>query len=494
MDRRTYESPMEWEYQDRGPLDATSPFSHIAKSSTQNIFNSPNKFAASSKPNPFSSPSKPNLFANTPSKPLPALPQTSLFSPRIQSSNTAPPFRNPAFTTPRKPFDESAFSEASGAETSPALTENSEFPEDTPDVDRFGDMNVGTIAASKVNKNLRYGKAGLQSLKRHVPGKGEIARGGRDYSAIRKRKRHNMDKDVGSVRYHGSQDWDDSEEDSDDSGSHSAGARGGKGIKKKRKNGRGWIANLFHTLEEHPNAPENLYRWIQLLVNCVIVSAFVFFCWTIFDTVRSDIRTANDAARLDIENRISECRAEYTLNECIKKDRPALKAMCDEWYECMIQDSSAIMRVRVTVKQIAEILNEFAGAMQVKAWVFFFGILFLCIVANNLTLGRMANNAGPTRPVPSHRATSGVAPEPSVIPEPSQAYMWVPIQTPSHRRHLQYNNDDTDTDGASPPKMKMIMPPRTPSGRRSPSKGDRDRLRSPTKYGGGGGLSPMKGY
>ncbi|WYZ39054.1 hypothetical protein EsH8_III_000968 [Colletotrichum jinshuiense] len=487
MDRRTYESPMEWEYQDHGPLDATSPFSHVAKSNTKNIFKSPNKFA-SSKPNPFASPSKPNLFANSPSKPLTALPQTSLFSPRIQSSNTAPPFRNPAFTTPRKPFDETAFSEASGAESSPALTENSEFPDDTPDVDRFEDMNMGAMTPSKVDKSFRYGKAGLQSSKRHAPGKGEIPRGGREYPAIRKRKRHNLDRDVGSVRYHGSQDWGDSEYDSAGDGSRSTSARG-KGSKKK--NGRSWVSNLFHTLEEHPNAPENLYRWIQLLVNCIIVSAFVFFCWSILDTVRSDIRTANEAARLEIESRMAECRSEYQLNECSKKDRPALKAMCDEWYECMIQDPSAIMRVRVTVKQIAEILNEFAGAMQVKAWVFFFGILFLCIVANNLTLGRLANTASANRPAPSHRAASGAAPEPSIIPEPSQAYMWVPIQTPSHRRHLQYDNDDTDTDGASPPKLKSLMPPRTPSGRRSPSKSDRDRLRSPIKY---GGLSPVKGY
>ncbi|KAF9872171.1 hypothetical protein CkaCkLH20_10263 [Colletotrichum karsti] len=476
MDRRTYESPMEWEYQDRGPLDATSPFSQVAKSSNQNIFNSPNKFASSrpnlfasspSKPNSFAnSPSKPNPFANSPSKPLPSLPpQTSLFSPRIQSSHTAPPFRNPAFTTPRKPFDESAFSEASGAESSPALTENSEFPDDTPDVDRFADANMGTVTPSKVDKSHRYGKAGLLSSKRHAPGKGEIPRGARDYPAIRKRKRHNLDRDVGgSARYHGSQDWD-SEEDSEDD-EHRQGSSRSKN--KKKRNGRSWIGNLFYTLEEHPNAPENLYRWIQLLVNCIIVSAFVFFCWSILDTVRSDIRNANDVARQEIESKMAECRSEYQLNECAKKDRPALKAMCDEWYECMIQDPSAIMRVRVTVKQIAEILNEFAGAMQVKAWVFFFGILLLCIVANNLTLGRLANTAAANRPAPAHRAASG-APEPSVIPEPSQAYMWVPIQTPSHRRHLKYDSDATDTD-ASPPKMKSIMPPRTPSGRRSPSK------------------------
>ncbi|OLN94063.1 Nucleus export protein brr6 [Colletotrichum chlorophyti] len=486
MERRTYESPMEWEYQTGGPLDATSPFSQVAKSGTKNIFGTPSKFPTSQKPNPFiNSPSKPNLFANSPSKPLPALPQASLFSPRIQSSNTAPPFRNPAFTTPRKPFDESTFSEASGAESSPALTETSEFPDDTPEVDRFGDM-MGTMTPSKIDKSYRYGKAGLQSAKRHAPGKGEIPRGGRDYPAIRKRKRHNLDRDVGSIRYHGSQDWDDSQDDSDEDGSRPR----GKGNKKK-ENRRSWIANLFHTLEEHPNAPENLYRWIQLLVNCIIVSAFVFFCWSIVDTVRSDIRTANEAARLEIESRIAECRSEYQINDCAKKDRPALKAMCDEWLECMMQDASAIMRVRVTVKQIAEILNEFAGAMQVKAWVFFFGILLLCIVANNLTLGRLANSANAHRPAPSHHAPSGNAPEPSVIPEPSQAYMWVPIQTPSHRRRVQYDNDDTDTDGASPPKSQLIMPPRTPSGRRSPSKGDRERMRSPTKY---RSFSPVKGY
>ncbi|TEA10633.1 Nucleus export protein brr6 [Colletotrichum sidae] len=486
MDRRTFESPMEWEYEAEGPLDATSPFSQVAKGNTKNIFSTPGKFSSSG-PNPFAnSPSKPNLFANSSLKPLAALPpQISLFSPRIQSKNTAPPFRNPAFTTPRKPFDSPAFSEASGMDSSPALTETSEIPDDTPDADRYGDVGTNTMSPSKVDKSHRYGKAGLQSAKRHVPGRGEIARGARDYPAIRKRKRHNLDRDVGgSLRYHGSQDWDSECESERDAARPRSRSKGGKKVY-----GRNWISNLFHTLEEHPNAPENLYRWIQLLVNCILVSSFVFFCWAILDTVRTDIRNANEAARQEIESRMAECRSEYQLNECAKKDRPALKAMCDEWYECMIQDPTAIMRVRVTVKQIAEILNEFAGAMQVKAWVFFFGILLICIVANNLTLGRLANSASADAKAPAHRAPSGVAPEPSIIPEPSQAYMWVPIQTPSHRRHIRYDSDATDTD-ASPPKPMSIMPPRTPSGRRSPSKGDRDRLRSPVKY----GLSPVKGY
>lgn len=36
MDRRTYEGPMDWEYQDHGPFDPTSPFTHAAKSNSQN--------------------------------------------------------------------------------------------------------------------------------------------------------------------------------------------------------------------------------------------------------------------------------------------------------------------------------------------------------------------------------------------------------------------------------------------------------------------------
>lgn len=31
MDRRTYEGPMDWEYQTRGPIDPTSPFAQAAQ-------------------------------------------------------------------------------------------------------------------------------------------------------------------------------------------------------------------------------------------------------------------------------------------------------------------------------------------------------------------------------------------------------------------------------------------------------------------------------
>ncbi|KAI5463933.1 Di-sulfide bridge nucleocytoplasmic transport domain-containing protein [Mariannaea sp. PMI_226] len=476
MDRRTYEGPMDWEYQGTGALDPTSPFTHATKNGQQNrMFDIRALFASASKPL-----SRPNPFSNltTPSKSQQLPPQLSAFTPQLPPKASAPPFRNPAFTTPRRPFDEVALSEASGAEDSPAFTETSDFPNDTPEADRMGDVVMGGLPSpSKIDKSLRYGRSTLSS-KKHASGRGEI-RGARDMSAVdflRKRKRHNYDKDV--VR-HQSQGWDDSDVDSDDSMAPQARNRS-RSKKSKSLPSRGIVGTLFHTLDEHPNAPENLFRWIQLLVNFFLVSVFVYIGWAIVDTVRSDIRNANEAARLELMSKMTECQNQYTLNECSKKDRPALKMMCDEWYDCMMQNPESIMRVKVTAKQIAEIINEFSDAMNLKAWAFFFAILILCAFANNLTLGRY-NKATPAAPVPSASIH-----DPAIPLESGPGYMWVPVQTPHTNRHALLD-EGTDTD-TSPPKMKpLLAAPYTPSGRRSPSK--RDRSLSPVKY----GRSPSKG-
>ncbi|KAF7560446.1 hypothetical protein G7046_g3690 [Stylonectria norvegica] len=463
MDRRTYESPMDWEYQDSGPFDPTSPFTHAAKNGPHNVFGSPSKGFA--RPNPFAS-------LGTPSKSQP--PQTSSFTPQLPPRAAAPPFRNPAFTTPRKPFDELALSEASGAEDSPALTEVSDFPNDTPEVDHMSDVNMGgTTTPSRVDKSFRYGKSPFPS-KKAAPGRGEI-RANRDFSVtdlVRKRKRRNLDKDVGSVVRHQNQGWEDSDADSDDSFA----PRQNRSRSKKKKAPQGFFGSLFHMLDEHPNAPDNLYRWIQLLVNFFLVFIFAYIGWSIVDTVRSDIRHANESARLELMSKMTECQNQYTMNECSKKDRPALKAICDEWYDCMMQNPESIMRVKVTAKQIAEIINEFSEAMNLKAWGFFFAILVVCAFANNLTLGRYSGGAKAAPAVPSQPANAGH--DIGLPPDSTPGFMWVPVQTPRMQRHKMLD-DGTDTD-SSPPKMKHILAaPYTPSGRRSPSKGERSR--SPVK-------------
>lgn len=323
----------------------------------------------------FSSPSKPSLrpnpFANlgTPSRARP--PQSSFFTPQVPPKAAAPPFRNPAFTTPRRPFEDLALSEASGAEDSPAQTEVSDFPNDTPEVDHTSDINMGGMASpSKIDKSYRYNKAPFSS-KKHTPGRGEI-RTSRDLSVsefIRKRKRHNLDRDVSNITRHR---WTESDSDSGDS---IAPRRRSRGKKKKKETPKGFLGSLFHILDEHPNAPDNLYRWVKLLVNFFLVSVFVYIGWSIVSTIKTDIENANEMARIEIMGRITECQTKYTINSCSNNDRPALQPSCDEWFECMTQNPEAIMRVKVTAKQIAEIINEFSDAMNLKAWVSYFQIM-----------------------------------------------------------------------------------------------------------------------
>lgn len=79
----------------------------------------------------------------------------------------------------------------------------------------------------------------------------------------------------------------------------------------------------------------------------------------------------------------------------------------------------------------------------------------------------------------------------AVAHNPREAYLFAPLsQTPRHIRNKFFFNDATDSEAS--PEAKMLMPPQTPSGRRSPSKGERERTRSPVK--GSRGRSPVKGY
>ena len=351
---------MEWEYHSRGPLDPTSPFAQAAQgsrmqhgfggSSSSDLkrscapladlaftsgFGSP--AATQTRHEPFATPSKQQL------KTRPVFTQQ-----QASSRPTAPPFRNPAFTTPRKPVDESAFSEASGAEDSPAQTE-SDFPNDTPEIDRQGDVTMGgTITPSKVDKSLRYRK--------HASGKGEIRPGrsaGMDL-ARRRKKQHNP-----LQRY--AEDTDDDAEDSD-----------GHYMKKDRlprsRGSGGVVGAMFRMMDEHRDAPDNLGRWVKFGVNVFLMLLFCGAIVAVVQGVMSDIRTVHEDARNEIRAKAAVCQDEYMANHCDTTNAPAFKKMCSEWLECMRQ-SEDIMKTRATLNEVANIMNDFFGRLNLKAWV-----------------------------------------------------------------------------------------------------------------------------
>lgn len=263
-------------------------------------------------------------------------------------------------------------SEASGAEESPVPVETPEYSADTLELDRIADAFSGsTITPSRINKVTRYGKHG-HATKKQASGKGSIRSQRDPYVVLRKRKRHNHDRDVGSVsRYHQAQDsepWDsDSNLDSDNSSKLREPSWSQRRDKKQSQMGA--FESFFHALNKYPNTPDHMQRWMQFGANLLLVSVVAYLGWMVVSTVRADISKANEMARQELMSKMAECQTQYTLNECSKKDRPALRMMCDEWYDCMMQNPESILRIKVTAKQVAEIINEFSEAMNLKAWV-----------------------------------------------------------------------------------------------------------------------------
>lgn len=313
------------------------------------VFSSPSK---SQSQNPFSNPPP----ISTPTKQQGSGAPSSFFTPRIPGSQTAPPFRNPAFTTPRKPFDDLALSEASGAESSPALTEPSDYQNDTPELDRMAELNMATITPSRIDKGLRYSKSGQS--RRHAPGRGEIPRPGKDHSAVdlvRKRKRRNYDRDVATTRHSG---WEDSGDDSDDS-THPR-SRDKRSSKKS-----GWLGGISGM---NPHFTEDAHKLVSLSLHVVLACSVIFVGWKGYSAVHADIATANRSAQAARLNKIAECTKQYQENQCAQ-NLPALRELCEQWRNCMTDDPEAIFMVRNTIKEVASIINEFSGEMHLKSWV-----------------------------------------------------------------------------------------------------------------------------
>jgi hypothetical protein len=267
--------------------------------------------------------------------------------------------------------DELAFSEVSGAESSPAMTDASEMPEDTPEVDRDDDYGK-TITQSTANRTLFSATSSPSKARSRTPGRGELRRRDpdrylRERGKIRKRTRQASDRDVGSVRSRLPHDSDESDSDYEDDGA----ATGGRNRQRRQK--QGWFAGMLSTISNHPNVPNVLSKWLQLLINMAVVGAVLWGIWGSIAMVRSDIANATEKARSTLLAEMQACTHEYTKNRCSPKSErlPALAAVCDEWEACMNQDPSSVMKVQLSVRNLAEILNEFVGIMSLKAWVSF---------------------------------------------------------------------------------------------------------------------------
>lgn len=129
------------------------------------------------------------------------------------------------------------------------------------------------------------------------------------------------------------------------------------------------IGSMFHMMEEHRTAPENLHRWIQLGINVFVGVTVCVAVMAVIHAVRSDVLALNEASRNELRIKKAACQDEYNANHCATTNAPAFKKMCSEWYDCMMQDENSIRRVRATMTEVAHIMNDFFGTLNLKAWV-----------------------------------------------------------------------------------------------------------------------------
>ncbi|KAK4673887.1 hypothetical protein QC763_115890 [Podospora pseudopauciseta] len=475
MDHRGTEGLMDWEPERKHAIDPSSPFAALPKKFTLSSFETPVSRFSKVSNDPFAS-------AVRKSSPLkqdhPAPPHASFFSPQLQNKPSGPAFRNPAFTTPQKRFEDVPMSEVSDAESSPAMTDTSILPADTPDIEHIGMKSAATPSPIKLmwNRNLDRNR---------TAGKGELPKSGaRD--KVRKRKRLFGDKDVGSVRSRLAHDSDDSDSDIPESSKALV-----TSSKQKRDKKRGWLSNFLATLSDNPNAPAILSRWLQLGANILLMCLAFIIVFEMIKQVRSDLSREADKAIAALQQEIRQCAEQFTQNACSPKATraPYMETVCTQWEICMQQDPHGIATTNISVRKVAEILNEFVGVISYKTWAFLLTIFLATLLATNMGFGRLRDTGSfqhPRAPAPAPPLQSPPAMAP-MLPVSSDGFFWAPVGMTPKSVRKQLLSEETETETDSTPMMRAIMPPQTPSMRRSPSKEYRDRERERDR-------SPSKGF
>ncbi|KAA8650255.1 hypothetical protein EYZ11_003846 [Aspergillus tanneri] len=403
MDKRSAESPMDFEWQTRAPGDVTSPFYQLSvqhdkqKKRPHNMFNSPEmKLPALREPN-----SQPYLF-NQPQSQLPPGTPKSVFN-------------QAAFMTPRK-FDVDF---SSGAEniSSPECADN----EDTPEP-----------AAKSAHRNSLFNMYGRFAPS---PGRGEIPRANLYSNALARRvqKRRRRDK-VLDLRLR---------RDSDDEESDRPSCSEGKRVNKKQsKHEQSQIpaespstsrmssfSDFFALLEAHPNVPSILSWWAQLVVNLSLFSLAVYVVFGFVSAIRAEFDQAAEEVSDGILAEMASCAKSYVDNRCAGGDRlPALETVCENWERCMNRDPAKVGRAKVSAHTMAIIINSFIDPISWKAILFFLATISTVTIVSNWSFRSFRNRLNQHEYAP---------PAPTFSRQPSGQHL---PSLPSSQAHFQHNS------------------------------------------------------
>ncbi|SLM38616.1 Brl1/Brr6 domain [Lasallia pustulata] len=417
MDKRTNESPMDFEWQSgRGPVDKNSSF-------MRNINNSQSQHAMLGQKRTFSSfdsPQKPQTpwrEPGTPSTPslfsLPPASTSTIFPSPSPSKPMTDYFRKPSFTTPRQIMVD--FSSGPENLSSPENADN----DDTPEKPRQDGITLtktdGTMQYFTGNKTTEKKERALGLFSKYTtPGRGEIPRGKHSDAIARrvhKRRRHDPPRDNRLAPRRSSSDSD-SEPHSRPSSRESA----SKQPRPPPPSEAGLIPSVLHFLETHPRLPHILSLYAQYFFNLFLMLVCVYAIYAFWSTVRSDVDRKSEEEASVSAAEIAVCAKHYLDNQCSPPQRvPALAAVCESWERCMNRDPDAVGRARVSARTFAEILNSFVEPISYKTLIFILTPILGCFAISNLAFGFFRN-----RPPPP----------------PQMAYMQPP--PPAHPAQMRY--------------------------------------------------------
>ncbi|OJD12903.1 hypothetical protein AJ78_06567 [Emergomyces pasteurianus Ep9510] len=369
MDRQTNETPMDFEWQTRGPGDTASPFYQLALEHQNRNKDKKRPYSL------FDSPAKPS----TPGLREPSS-QPFLFSQLPASSTTLS--RKSPFMTPHHKADVDF---SSGAEniSSPENADNDETPENVGKPDRRNSLFnfYGRFAPS--------------------PGRGEIPKS--KYSNVlvtRVHKKRRRDREIDRKRQKTNGDSDNDEHN------YSGGTpRSQTPPHNPHGHEIPFFSRFFTFLESHPHIPRILSYYAQFIFNLVLTFLTLYIIVVFLLAIRADVDRESEKVSAGILADMAVCAKNYMENRCSGEDGwrlPALEAVCENWERCMNRDPAKVGRAKVSAQTLAEIFNGFIEPISFKTMFFFIASITSCFAVSNITFSFFRNKSNNPPPPLSH--------------------------------------------------------------------------------------------
>ncbi|MCJ1243324.1 hypothetical protein MMC30_000521 [Trapelia coarctata] len=435
MERRSGDTPMEFEYENKGGrIDPNSPW--VKNNTFPRLQNFGQTFSTlSSSPPKRSSPTRNGTIPKIP------LPQT-------------PTMKVPQFFGIREPTNPD-FSSGPENQSSPEYADN----EDTPEPPKRGSQaaisdNV-TVQRGNKSPSKRQSFSEMFSFRRFSPGRsGFRKRHDRDVLAkkVHKRKRRELEKDVRTTYRRPSDD-----SSSDDASLQPPGSKTGPQ--------EAFFPALIKIIVDQPNLPHVLTHYVQLLWNLFLCLGLMYLLYSFWAAIRQDVdKKAEESAKQTLAA-MSACANEYLQNRCERTSRvPAMETLCENWENCMNQDPNKVARARISAHTFAEIFNSFIEPISYKTMSVMFTLVFGCFAISNIGFMMAKRKISPATQQPQRQPS---------FQHDQLGYVDAPPYTPRHEHsafRLTQAPEAYDNRPRSPSKEYRLESPSKNYGPESPSK------------------------